>query len=74
MGWIFRKPQYPRMNLIDRKDLNIDPVVRFQHKYYIPLTLSLGFVLPTLIGATYGDALGGFIWGGVSGYCGISSL
>lgn len=88
MGWIFRKPNYPRMGLIDRKarlgssalgwtldtdingsasqDLNIDPVVRFQHKYYIPLTLALGFGLPTAIGWTYGDALGAFIWGGVS--------
>ena len=54
------------MGLIDRKDLNIDPVVRFQHKYYLPLTLALGFELPTLIGWTYGDALGAFVWGGVS--------
>lgn len=65
MGWIFRKPTYPRMALVDRKDLDIDPVVRFQHKYYIPLTLALGLVAPTLIGWSYGDAMGGYIWGGV---------
>lgn len=85
MGWIFRKPDYPRMALIDRKDLNADPgsslssdlqvslltrssfpVVRFQHKHYLPLTLGLGLVAPALVGWSYGDALGGFIWGGVS--------
>ncbi|KAL8276328.1 hypothetical protein RQP46_011253 [Phenoliferia psychrophenolica] len=65
MGWIFRKPSYPRMALVDKKDLNADPVVRFQHKYYIPLSLGLGLVLPTLIGASYGDAMGGYIWGGI---------
>lgn len=40
--------------------------MRFQHKYYLPLTLGLGLVLPTLIGWSYGDALGGFVWGGVA--------
>ncbi|KAF8322246.1 hypothetical protein DL93DRAFT_2050887 [Clavulina sp. PMI_390] len=65
MGWIFRKPTYPRMHLIDRSDLDNDPVVRFQHKHYIPLTLGLGLILPIIIAASWGDAFGGFIWGGV---------
>lgn len=34
MGWIFWKPNYERMELVDREDLDNDPVVRFQHKYY----------------------------------------
>lgn len=67
MGWIFRKPTYPKMKDIDRRDLDADPVVRFQHEHYIPLTLALGLGLPTLIGWSYGDATGGFIWGGVVG-------
>ena len=25
VGWIFHKPNYPRMALIDKKDLEIDP-------------------------------------------------
>ncbi|KDE03148.1 hypothetical protein MVLG_06343 [Microbotryum lychnidis-dioicae p1A1 Lamole] len=65
MGWIFRKPTYPRMSLIDKKDLDADPVVCFQHKYYIPLTLFLSLVMPTLIGWAWGDPMGGYIWGGV---------
>ncbi|ORY88843.1 fatty acid desaturase-domain-containing protein [Leucosporidium creatinivorum] len=65
MGWIFRKPNYPRMALVDRKDLEADPVVRLQHRYYIPLTLGLGLGAPTLIGGLWDDSLGGFIWGGI---------
>jgi stearoyl-CoA desaturase (delta-9 desaturase) len=34
MGWIFFKPNYERMELVDRQDLDHDPIVRFQHKYY----------------------------------------
>lgn len=34
MGWIFWKPNYQRMELVDREDLDNDPVVRFQHKFY----------------------------------------
>lgn len=40
-------------------------VVRFQHKYYVPIALFSGLVLPYLIGK-YGwdDGLGGLVWGG----------
>nr|XP_019050923.1 hypothetical protein I302_01366 [Kwoniella bestiolae CBS 10118]OCF29853.1 hypothetical protein I302_01366 [Kwoniella bestiolae CBS 10118] len=64
-GWIFRKPSYPRMKLIERGDLESDPVVRFQHKYYVPVALFSGLILPALI-AHWGwnDWLGGLVWGG----------
>lgn len=65
VGWIFRKPAYEKISLIERDDLDRDPIVRFQHKYYVPLALFTGLVLPTLIGATWGDAMGGYIWGGL---------
>ncbi|KZP25296.1 hypothetical protein FIBSPDRAFT_918440 [Athelia psychrophila] len=65
MGWIFYKPTYERMELVDREDLDRDAVVRFQHKHYVPLALFFGFVLPTLLGYTWGDPLGAFIWGGL---------
>jgi stearoyl-CoA desaturase (Delta-9 desaturase) len=65
MGWIFKKPHYPRMKLIDASDLNADPIVRYQHKYYVPLALGFGLGLPTLIGSLWGDALGGFLYGGL---------
>ncbi|KAJ3843365.1 hypothetical protein F5878DRAFT_605201 [Lentinula raphanica] len=65
MGWIFFKPTYTRMELVDREDLDRDPVVRFQHKYYIPLALFFGFAVPPLIGALWHDALGAFVWAGL---------
>ncbi|KAJ7293006.1 fatty acid desaturase-domain-containing protein [Mycena rebaudengoi] len=65
MGWIFYKPTYERMELVDREDLDRDPVVRFQHKYYVPLALFFGFVFPTLLGSLWGDASGAFVWGGL---------
>ena len=46
------------------RHLNSQTVVRFQHKYYVPIALFSGLILPTLIGATWGDALGGLVWGG----------
>lgn len=41
-------------------------VVRFQHKYFVPIAVFSGLVLPTLI-AKYGwnDAMGGYVWGGL---------
>ncbi|KAG8850545.1 hypothetical protein FRC20_001991, partial [Serendipita sp. 405] len=59
MGWIFRKPTYTKLSLIEKDDLDRDPIVRFQHKYYVPLALFTGLVMPTLIAATWGDAVGG---------------
>lgn len=65
MGWIFFKPKYPRMDYIGREDLDRDPIVRFQHKYYLPIALFSGLIFPTLLGAIWGDALGGYLYGGI---------
>ncbi|KAF8203931.1 hypothetical protein BJ912DRAFT_1090838 [Pholiota molesta] len=65
MGWIFYKPTYERMTLIERDDLENDPVVRVQHKYYVPLALFFGFICPTAAGYLWNDVLGSFIWGGL---------
>ncbi|KAF9507343.1 hypothetical protein BS47DRAFT_1488891 [Hydnum rufescens UP504] len=64
MGWLFRKPTYTRLPLVDRSDLDRDPVVQFQHKYYVPLTLVLCFALPSVIACIWGDPWGGLVWGG----------
>jgi stearoyl-CoA desaturase (delta-9 desaturase) len=64
MGWIFKKPYYPRMKLVDASDLNADSIVRFQHKYYVPLALSVGIVFPTFLASLWGDAIGGLLFGG----------
>ncbi|WWC72799.1 uncharacterized protein I206_106763 [Kwoniella pini CBS 10737] len=64
-GWIFRKPSYPRMKLIDREDLLADPVVQFQHKNFVPIAFFTGWILPAMIaGFGWNDWIGGLVWGG----------
>ncbi|KDR85694.1 hypothetical protein GALMADRAFT_234705 [Galerina marginata CBS 339.88] len=65
MGWIFYKPTYERMELIEREDLENDPVVRIQHKYYVPLALFFGFLCPALLGSLWHETMGSFVWGGL---------
>ncbi|KNZ60028.1 hypothetical protein VP01_1624g4 [Puccinia sorghi] len=69
MGWIFRKPKYEKLKLIDQTDLNQDPVVRFQHKHYVPLSIFMGFILPYLLSGyvlncNRQSSLDGLIWAG----------
>ncbi|KDR81083.1 hypothetical protein GALMADRAFT_1122110 [Galerina marginata CBS 339.88] len=65
IGWLFYKPTYARLNLIERDDLEDDPVVRFQHKYYRPLAFFMGFACPALLGSLWHEAWAGFVWGGL---------
>lgn len=66
MGWIFVKPHYPKIKLIDQSDLNADPIVRYQHKYFVPLSVTFGLALPALVGKLWlGDTWMGFLWGGL---------
>jgi len=50
---------------IDVSDLTNNPVVQWQKKYYLPMALFTGFILPTLIaGWGWGDWIGGFLFAG----------
>jgi stearoyl-CoA desaturase (delta-9 desaturase) len=64
MGWIFFKNR-PDPEFRTVPDLKKNPRVMFQHRHYLPLGLVVGIGLPTLVGAAYGSALGGFWVGGV---------
>ncbi|KAF8481648.1 hypothetical protein DFH94DRAFT_403321 [Russula ochroleuca] len=65
VGWIFFKPNYPKLHLIERDDLEDDPVVRWQHQYFVPIAVTFGIIFPTVLGATYGDVVAGFIYPGL---------
>ncbi|KDR81080.1 hypothetical protein GALMADRAFT_61389 [Galerina marginata CBS 339.88] len=56
IGWLFHKPTYERMEMIERDDLMKDP---------IPLTFFLGFVCPALLGSLWHETMAGFVWGGL---------
>lgn len=65
VGWLFYKsaPQYSEKMPFDLRN---DRLVAWQDRHYVPLAILMGFGLPTLLGwLLCGDALGGFLWGGV---------
>jgi stearoyl-CoA desaturase (delta-9 desaturase) len=62
MGWMLVHGTPPPTDRQAR--LRAIPLVVWQERWLIPLGIGAGFVLPTLIGALWGDALGGFLMGG----------
>jgi stearoyl-CoA desaturase (Delta-9 desaturase) len=65
--WIFYKFKDKSFETSkEGKELLADPLVNFQFRFYVPLAILVGFVLPTAIAASWGDAFGGFILAGVT--------
>jgi stearoyl-CoA desaturase (delta-9 desaturase) len=62
VGWLFTKTW--RADVTKVKDLWADPLLRFQHNHYISIATFMCFGLPMLLGATWGDALGGLFVAG----------
>lgn len=55
-----------RIGRVDISDLNEDPLIRWQHKWYISIMLVTGFLVPTMIaGIGWGDWWGGFVYAGL---------
>lgn len=63
MGWLFTLDKSKR-DFSNVEELAKDPIIAFQHKYFIPLALLMGFGLPTLIATCWGDPLGGLFLAG----------
>ncbi|MCW9014805.1 MAG: fatty acid desaturase [Gammaproteobacteria bacterium] len=67
MGWMLRDyevhadPQYKNC-----RDLQKDPVVMWQHRYYLPLVLGINFGIPLLLGIRHGDIAGMLLLAGVA--------
>jgi len=58
IGWMLRNYPSGTANYKNAPDLLNDPMVMFQHNYYIPLVLLTNIAMPALIGWAVGD-----IWG-----------
>ncbi|MEE4246558.1 MAG: fatty acid desaturase [Kangiellaceae bacterium] len=59
IGWMLREYQKNRYNDYSNvKDLQRDPVVMWQHRNYLWLTLLVNFGIPILIGVIHGDIIG----------------
>jgi stearoyl-CoA desaturase (delta-9 desaturase) len=65
MGWILRDYPSGRNDFTNAKDLERDPIVMFQHRWYLPLTLAMNIGLPLALGWAVGDVWGVFLLGGL---------
>lgn len=63
IGWLLTLDASKR-NLDNVKDLQSDPLVKLQSKYYVRLAIFSGFFTPALIASLWGDWLGGLIIAG----------
>lgn len=63
MGWILAKdPASP--GIVKVGDLERDPLIQLQHRYYVPLAFGIGLGVPLALGFLFGDPWGGLIIGG----------
>ncbi|EPQ31706.1 uncharacterized protein PFL1_01039 [Pseudozyma flocculosa PF-1] len=66
LGWMLVKPRR-KPGVADISDLRKNPVIKFQHKFYLPLILFWGLAFPTLVaGLGWGDWRGGFFYAAVA--------
>lgn len=67
IGWIlFEKPYSPHdastTRHVDISDLKADRIVEWQRRYYLPLAVTMAYVLPTVVcGLWFDDRTGGFV-------------
>lgn len=58
MGWMLRKYPSGKVNFDNVKNLMSDPIVMWQYKYYLPITLAMNIGVPVALGLFFGD-----LWG-----------
>jgi stearoyl-CoA desaturase (delta-9 desaturase) len=63
MGWIFFENEEPPRSVV--RDLEEDPLVRWQDRYYALIGLSVAFGIPLIVGLLTGRVLGCLLIGGV---------
>lgn len=66
MGWLLVKQNKAAVGKADCADLESDPLLAWQEKYYLPLSSFLAIALPVLIaGLGWGDWRGGFFFASI---------
>ncbi len=62
IGWMLREYQAHRYDDYQNvKDLQRDPIVMWQHKYYLPLVLATNFGIPLAFGLINGNIMGSLL-------------
>lgn len=62
MGWVLAKAKGPDYAHVP--DLMADKLVQWQHRWYLPLAVIFGAVVPTALGFLWGDPIGGLLVAG----------
>ena len=65
IGWILRNYKSGEPDFSNARDLERDPLVRFQHRYYYVLSIGMNIGLPLALGWLVGDVWGVLLLGGV---------
>jgi stearoyl-CoA desaturase (delta-9 desaturase) len=65
IGWMLRHYPSGEADFAMVRDLERDPLVTWQHRHYLAITLTMNIGLPVLIGWLCGDVVGVFLLGGV---------
>ncbi|HYL70599.1 MAG TPA: fatty acid desaturase, partial [Candidatus Dormibacteraeota bacterium] len=65
IGWMLREYDSGKPDFTNIPDLKRDPMLAFQHRYYVPLALITNFGLPLLLGVLFHDVWGMLILAGV---------
>jgi stearoyl-CoA desaturase (delta-9 desaturase) len=65
IGWMLREYSSGKPDFSNIPDLKKDPMLAFQHRYYVPLTLAANFGLPLIAGLAFHDVWGMLILAGV---------
>jgi stearoyl-CoA desaturase (delta-9 desaturase) len=69
IGWMLVKPRR-KPGVADVSDLSKNPIIKWQHKYYLPMILIVAFIIPTTIPWLFwNDPVGGYIYAGVVRLC-----
>jgi stearoyl-CoA desaturase (delta-9 desaturase) len=61
MGWMLKNYPSATIDFSNVEDLLEDPIVRFQHRFYLPLAILLNLGIPITLGALNGDIVGSVI-------------
>lgn len=65
IGWMLRRYPSGEPNFDNVRDLQKDPLVAFQHRYYYVLAIGLNVLVPLALGWLHGDLWGVFLLAGV---------
>ena len=60
LGWMLKNHPSGVVDLRNARDLEANPIVRFQHKYYLAIALAMNFGVVLALGWWHGD-----VWGAV---------